>query len=95
MAQGFVSLSWEVLFRCSDRSFGLCPPGTRKGDVVVVLCGASVPFVLRRRERKKGETQADVPYKLVGEAYVQGVMHGALVEKQRHGKMTEEQFILV
>ncbi|KAL5325749.1 hypothetical protein ACEPPN_006880 [Leptodophora sp. 'Broadleaf-Isolate-01'] len=43
------------------------------GDEVWVLVGASVPFLLRRRQ-ERGQ------YSLLGEAYVHGVMHGEAVD---------------
>jgi hypothetical protein len=41
------------------------------GDVVSVLRGGNVPFVLRQRH--------EVSYGLVGEAYVHGIMDGSFV----------------
>lgn len=46
---------------------GLGPEDLAAGDEIHVLSGASVPFVLR----KKGEN-----YRLIGEAYVHGLMYG-------------------
>ena len=43
--------------------------GTRVGDIVCVLYGSDVPFILRQ-VGNKGE------YKLIGECYVAGIMHG-------------------
>ncbi len=47
---------------------GMAPRDTRKGDIVCLLLGCSVPVVLR--ERIEGG------YELVGEAYVHGIMKG-------------------
>ncbi|KAH7394790.1 hypothetical protein BKA66DRAFT_567177 [Pyrenochaeta sp. MPI-SDFR-AT-0127] len=46
---------------------GLAPPLAVPGDIIVVLLGAPVPHVLRRK---------DSYYTLVGECYVHGVMGG-------------------
>lgn len=46
---------------------GLAPPLAVPGDIVVILLGAPVPHVLRRK---------DGYYTLVGECYVHGVMGG-------------------
>ncbi|KAN0095751.1 heterokaryon incompatibility protein-like protein [Hyaloscypha variabilis] len=46
---------------------GLVPTRAKEGDLVVILCGAVQPFVLRRVGKQ---------YELVGEAYVYGIMDG-------------------
>jgi len=62
-------------FFITERGFmGLGPRRLLKGDVVVVLLGGSVPFVMR----PKGSG-----YMLLGEAYVHGIMGGEAVEARR------------
>jgi hypothetical protein len=46
---------------------GLGPEITREVDIVAVLSGCDLPFVLRPEWGH---------YKLVGECYVEGIMHG-------------------
>jgi hypothetical protein len=53
--------------------FGSGLDGTRVGDIVCVLYGSDVPFVLRQ-VGNKGE------YKLIGECYVAGIMHGEALD---------------
>lgn len=70
-----------AIWRCIKRSFvttekgylGLAPWGARKGDVICVLRGGDVPFVLREKEHGYWE--------LVGEAYLHGIMDGSWVRK--------------
>ena len=70
-----------AIWRCIKRSFvttekgylGIEPSGARKGDVLCVLKGGDVPFVLRGKENGYWE--------LVGEAYVHGIMDGSWVRK--------------
>ncbi len=70
-----------AIWRCIKRSFvttskgylGLSPWGARKGDVICVLRGGDVPFVLREKEHGYWE--------LVGEAYLHGIMDGSGVRK--------------
>jgi hypothetical protein len=81
----------KCFFRNSAGNFGLCPPGTNPGDLVVVLFGGSVPFILSAR----GNSTKLKGYELVGECYLQGEMHGAAIEKQQRGELTIEQFVLV
>lgn len=58
----------------------LLPPGAATGDVIYVICGMETPFALRRKDG------ADT-YRLVGEAYVHGIMNG---ERARQGDTPEE-----
>ena len=37
----------KCFFMTEDERFGLCPPTTRPGDIIVALYGGLVPFVLR------------------------------------------------
>lgn len=72
----------------TETHVGLCPSGSRVGDVVVVLFGGRVPYLLRPAgEEGKGE------YRLVGECYVEGVMQGEGFEERVAGH--EEVFTLI
>ncbi|TVY25852.1 Heterokaryon incompatibility protein 6,OR allele [Lachnellula hyalina] len=53
----------------SSGYYGIGPHETREGDVFVIFLGAQVPYILRRCN--KGNN-----YRLVGEAYVHGIMDG-------------------
>ncbi|KAF1953838.1 hypothetical protein CC80DRAFT_131627 [Byssothecium circinans] len=64
------------LFVTSERQLGLGPVAMMSGDVVVVLFGGRVPFVLRRTEGGEQEES----WRLVGECYVDGVMGSEIVE---------------
>jgi hypothetical protein len=61
----------RVMFATTTGYLGLVPHGTREGDVIMVIRGADVPYVLR----PQGEA-----YELIGEAYVQGIMDGEALE---------------
>jgi hypothetical protein len=61
-------------FLITDRGFiGLGPALTRPGDVVCVLRGGDVPFVLRPLE---GDS-----YQFVGECYLHGIMNGSFARE--------------
>jgi hypothetical protein len=60
-----------------DGWVGLGPAAAREGDVVVVLFGGVVPFVLRPVERDDGGRC----WRLVGECFVPGLMQGEAVER--------------
>ncbi|KAI0858993.1 heterokaryon incompatibility protein-domain-containing protein [Xylaria cubensis] len=59
-------------------------PDAKKGDVVVLLQGSAVPFVLRpvnitEYKQGGGSVQVDDAWRLVGTAYVHGIMDGEAV----------------
>ncbi|KAH8656082.1 heterokaryon incompatibility protein-domain-containing protein [Tricladium varicosporioides] len=60
---------------------GMGPVTTSPGDMIVVLIGAEVPFVLRPR---------DGQFFLLGESYCDGIMDGEIVTRR-----TKQDFILV
>ncbi|KAH7364804.1 heterokaryon incompatibility protein-domain-containing protein [Rhexocercosporidium sp. MPI-PUGE-AT-0058] len=70
------------LFSTREGRTGLGPEILKRGDLCCVLFGACVPIVLRPVEEG---------YKLVGEAYVQGVMMGEAVTDLERGGLYEEQ----
>ena len=57
-------------------SIGLVPEETALGDVVCLLLGGAMPFIMRWT----GECWA-----LVGEAYIHGIMDGEALPADRHG----------
>jgi hypothetical protein len=69
--------SGRCLFVTEEGHLGLGPESLEKGDEVWVLQGARVPFVLR----ENWDWREEGTYKVVGEAYVHGVMHGEMVEE--------------
>jgi hypothetical protein len=60
------------IFHCEDGTIGLGPAAMRPGDVIVVLFGGIVPYVLRPRS-KSG-------WQFVGECFVPSMMQGEAVE---------------
>jgi hypothetical protein len=67
----------------SEGYLGMGPAGVKAGDVVVVLCGGRVPFILRPTEPELvvGEEKKRL-FEFVGEAYCDGVMDGEIVDKR-------------
>ncbi|PMD54939.1 uncharacterized protein K444DRAFT_617389 [Hyaloscypha bicolor E] len=62
-------------FITREGRLGFGPLDTRKGDLIVVLQGADVPFVVR-------ECDNDGVYTILREAYVSGLMFGEMFERQ-------------
>lgn len=53
------------------------------GDIVCVLFGAQVPFILRRKDSR---------YQLVGESYVHGIMYGEAIKMLEDGELEKQTF---
>ena len=70
----------NCMFTTRDGGIGLCPSGTRVGDLVVVLFGGMVPYLLRPTFRTGRETYSEgtalKEYHFVGECYFEGLMEG-------------------
>ncbi|KAK5657424.1 hypothetical protein OQA88_2996 [Cercophora sp. LCS_1] len=61
----------KCFFLLGNGMFGLCPWMARVGDVVVILRGGRVPFILRAVTGDREER-----YEFVGECYVEGLGEG-------------------
>ena len=70
------------MVRTSQGYCGLVPASVEEGDRVVLLKGGTMPFILRRnREMGSGsEDSAMMEWRLIGEAYIHGVMKGELFD---------------
>ncbi|TKA64802.1 hypothetical protein B0A55_10109 [Friedmanniomyces simplex] len=66
----------RTLFVTASGSIGLAPPSSKDGDQVWFVSGAKVPFILRPVEDGRH-------YRLIGEAYVHGYMHGEVLEEMQ------------
>jgi Heterokaryon incompatibility protein (HET) len=72
------------LFVTRNAHLGLAGKAVQEGDLVTILAGGDVPFLLRARE---GGEQRPYDVQLVGEAYVHGVMYGEAIESwEKDGK---------
>ena len=59
---------YRVLFTTVEKYMGLAPLTARIGDMIFLLPGADVPFVLRHVQ--------DEEYEVVGQCYTHGIMYG-------------------
>lgn len=73
------------LYKTSQGLLGLGPGSIRKGDSVCMIQGARVPYVLREQVGRSG-------WKIVGETYLHGFMHGEMVAAL-HGKVEEMEIV--
>lgn len=81
----------EARHFCFNRSFfvtsagrmGIGPSDTRLDDVVAVLPGSGVPFVIRSCKKAEG-------WLIVGESYVDGLMRGEAIQSWEQGRLQEE-----
>ncbi|KAF2690263.1 hypothetical protein K458DRAFT_100874 [Lentithecium fluviatile CBS 122367] len=93
LKDGCYKLARQTLFCTSEGFFGFTDKTVREGDVVTILAGLSRPYVLREdRESVPG----DVVYRLVGSAYVNGVMEGEYIGDLRENELwdLEETFVI-
>jgi hypothetical protein len=65
--------------RTGEGYIGTGPCQTKAGDKVVILYGSFLPYVLREH----GEGR----YLLVGEAYIDGIMHGEALKQHEKGEL--------
>lgn len=70
-------VAWNRKFLITEKtqSFGLCPAQARRGDLVVIFFGCSVPVLLRR----KGNFP-DCYHEVIGECYIYGMMDGEAMD---------------
>lgn len=72
-ASGAIQCRSDCFFKTPDGLVGLCPPFVRSGDLVVVLYGGKVPYIIRPRRRAGAVDEKDTSsiYEFVGECYLQ------------------------
>lgn len=70
-------------FITSNSHLGVGPRWTQKGDLVCVLFGGGVPYVLS----PKGKN-----YTFIGQSYVHGLMEGQAIDAWRKGELEDEIF---
>jgi len=79
---------------CTTRRgyIGLVPPGTQQGDMVSIFLGTQTPFIIRPSSRfvyASHESISKDSYRLIGEAYMHGMMDGEMIAGDLSTKMFE------
>lgn len=67
------------LFLTLNGLLGIGPDTVREGDVVAVLSGGEVPFILRPTNNRASAVDGIDRYLLVGECFIEGLMNGEAV----------------
>lgn len=71
-----VSLGRHMI-KTSQGHVGFGPEGSREGDMVVIMPGGRMPYILRRCSEENG---AESEYKLLGDVFLHGAMLGEALE---------------
>ena len=83
--QNLISITCKGLtfFSVSQGWHGTASGAIEPGDVVAILFGSRVPFILRKHNSG---------YRLVGDCYVQGLMDGEAMAMLKNGELESEMF---
>jgi hypothetical protein len=93
---GAVECHSYCFFRTREGSIGLCPFSAQAGDLLVILHGGPVPYVLRELTGASGDGgEQSSKYEFVGESYLQGYMGGRGIEEQEEKGIPTKIFVLV
>ena len=77
----------RCIFSTEHGSYGNGPPCTQAGDFVCVLFGGKSPLLLRSFDNDQ--------FRVVGDCYVDEIMHGELMDKFDRGETVAQSFNLV
>jgi len=77
------ALTNRTLFVTSSGHIGLAHESIDIGNMMAVLYGGDVPYVVRpiNPESKKDENRSATQHKLIAEAYVHGIMYGEFIDR--------------
>jgi hypothetical protein len=81
----YVNLSKKEFFITDDHCMGVGSKTSELGDVVCIIYGHEMPYLLR---------PTGTQYKYIGACYLDGFMNGEAIEKFKAGELTEEWFQL-
>ena len=81
------------IFLTSKGSYGVGHNLLEVGDECLVIRGANVPFVFRKAQSPQRNDQGSRQYRLIGEAYIQGIMRGEVFDKNSNRAELEIEII--
>lgn len=61
-------------FSTDDGRIGLAPVSSRPDDIICIFPETRTPFILRKHDKHDGS------YAVLGDAYIDGIMHGEFLE---------------
>lgn len=76
------------IFRTRTGFYGVCHFNVRPGDFCTVFRGANIPFVLRSSATDERDASYPDSYRLIGEAYIQGVMNGEILDSIANDRLS-------
>lgn len=79
----------RCFFVATDGSIGLCPNGSREGDLIVILCGGNTPYLLRK------VPDSESHFEFVGECFVDGLVDGDFMRRTKSNGLAPRTFALV
>ncbi|OCL11632.1 hypothetical protein AOQ84DRAFT_361354 [Glonium stellatum] len=86
----------RVFFTSTQGYMGTGAAAVLPGDIIVVLYGGKVPYILRRTDRAMELNKSFYPcYQILGDAYVHGVMDGKALNDPENRQLQAQRFILV
>jgi hypothetical protein len=77
---------------------GMAPKGVEPGDLICILYGGRVPFILRDVSSKIPHNEkfgARPYYKVVGDSYIHGIMMGEALDLMEEQGLKEQEFLLL
>jgi hypothetical protein len=83
-----------TLFVTQSGFMGIGRQEVAKSDDVVIFCGGNVPYVVRRVNANIKRLRRQ-RFEMVGECYIESLMHGEVEELERTGKTHLEELDLV
>jgi hypothetical protein len=83
------------MFISAKGYIGLAPSLVKDGDIIVVLYGGRVPYILRRVDTIPVDGITKPTYQLVEDSRVAGLMYGEAITMLDKGELREEEFTLV
>ena len=89
----------RVFSQLENGYFAMVPENSAVGDRVAMVCGSRLPIILRREKQEHTDSmkgmKGKVGWRLIGTAYVHGIMDGELWEDFEKGLLSVEHMYLV
>jgi hypothetical protein len=84
----WINMRKRLMLVSDKQVWGMATEGAMVGDVICVLAGCNFPVLLRETE-KRGR------FRLIGECYLDGIMHGEMIDLDTDGVPLMEDIYLV